>query len=476
MASHWQRAAPSPPRSVTSPPTSSLSELRASTTSQGSAVPPPITSRPARGQGRASDRADADPASGADKDFFVARRPILDIRRRTYGYELVFRSSGEREATGISGTNAASRLVHDGLHAFGLDVLAPRQRVFINVNREVLLRDLVRLLPAERTAVQLLDPVEPDIEVLAACRRLVRDGYQVVFGDFALRAGFEALAALADIVKVDFANVKGEARAGMLPRVRSPKLRLLADSIDTREALEEAMRLGYTLFQGDFFARPEIIAARDIPPIKLNCLRLLNVVNEREIDFSRVEAIVKQEVSIAVKLLQQLNSAALRGSHKISSIRHALVLLGEVQLRRWISLLALTGAAGTDAPGEVVVCSLVRARFCERIAAMTPAPLPALPSFLVGLLSMVDVLVGRPIEEVLHDLAIDPEVERALLLNEGQLGSLLALAVAHERGDWPALAREAATLHITESEAAAIYQDSTRWAHAVMAGTSPSTT
>jgi EAL and modified HD-GYP domain-containing signal transduction protein len=450
--------------------------VRAAGTTPGAASAGPITARPARAQSRATDRAAADPAPGGDKDFFVARRPILDMRRRTYGYELVFRSSGDHEAAGVTGTYAASRLVHDGLHAFGLDVLAPRQRVFLNVNREVLLRDLVRLLPADRTAVQILSPVEPDAEVVAACRKLIRDGYQVVFGDFVLRPGLEALALLADIIKVDFAQVKGEARAGILRRIRSPKLRLLADSIDNREDLEEAMRLGYTLFQGYFFAKPEIIAARDIPPIKLNCLRLLNVVNEREIDFSRVEAIVKQEVSIAVKLLQQLNSAALRGSHKISSIRHALVLLGEVQLRRWISLLALTGAGGTDAPGEVVVCSLVRARFCERIAAITPTPLPALPSFLVGLLSMVDVLVGRPIEEVLHDLAIDPEVERALLLNEGQLGSLLSLAVAHERGDWPALAREAETLHITESEAAAIYQDSTRWAHAVMAGTSPSTT
>jgi EAL and modified HD-GYP domain-containing signal transduction protein len=436
----------------------------------------PITARPIRDSIRAREHLGSDPAPGPESDLFVARRPILDIRRRTYGYELVFRVNGDEEAPGVNGTYAASRLVHDGLHAFGLDVLSPRQRLFITVNRDVLLRDLVRLLPPERTVVQILEPIEPDAEVLSTCRRLARDGYQIVCGDFVLRPGFEALAAVTDILKIDFNRVQGEARAGMPGRLRAPRLRLLADSIDTREALEEAMRLGYTLFQGYFFARPEIIAARDIPPNKLNCLRLLNVVTEREIDFWRVEAIVKQEVSIAVKLLQQINSAALRGGHKISTIRHALVLLGEVQLRRWISLLALTGAAGTDAPGEVVVCSLVRARFCERIAAITPPPLPALPSFLVGLLSMVDVLVGRPIEEVLRILAIDPEVERALVLGEGLLANLLSLAVALERGDWLALTREAGMLGVTESEAAAIYQDSTRWAYAVMAGTSPSTT
>lgn len=475
MASQWHPAdPPRPSSSTTARSTTMLKQVRVAGTSQTGVIGAgaPITARPTAG----SDHGEIAPASSREKDLFVARRPILDIRRRTYGYELVFRNAAGNEPASTHGTHAASRLVHDGLHAFGLDVLSPRQRLFVNVNRDVLIRDLVRLLPADRTAVELLSPIDPDAEVLGACKRLARDGYQIVVGGFALRPGFEALVAVADILKVDFARVEGAARAGLLQRFRSPRLRLLAESIDTREDLEEAMRLGYTLFQGYYFARPEIIAARDIPPIKLNCLRLLNVVNEREIDFSRVEAIVKQEVSIAVKLLQQLNSAALRGSHKISSIRHALVLLGEVQLRRWISLLALTGAGGTDAPGEVVVCSLVRARFCERIAAITPTPLPALASFLVGLLSMVDVLVARPIEEVLRDLAIDREVERALLVAEGPLAHLLALAVAHERGDWAALTREAGILRVTESETAAIYQDSTRWAHAVMAGTSPSTT
>jgi EAL and modified HD-GYP domain-containing signal transduction protein len=131
----------------------------------------------------------------------------------------------------------------------------------------------------------------------------------------------------------------------------------------------------------------------------------------------------------------------------------------------------LTGAGGSEVPGEVVLASLTRARFCESVAAMTPLPLPTLPSFLVGLLSMVDVLVARPIDEVLRSLAIDPEVEQALLRDEGRLAHLVPLAIAHERGDWAALTREALALGVDELATAEVHQASLLWAHEVLAGT-----
>lgn len=405
-------------------------------------------------------------------NVFVARQPILDVRRRTCAYELLFRSSAENRFPSVDGTYASSRILHDSLHVFGLDALSARQRVYINVTRDVLVRELVRSLPPERVTVEVLETIEPDAEVVAACARLAHDGYEIALDDFIFRPGFEPLIGVADVIKVDFTQTLGDERGRVVERFGSPRVRMLAEKIETRAEFDEAVHLGYELFQGYFFARPEIISARDIPPLKVNCLRLLTVVNEPELDFSRVEAIVRQEISIAVKLLRQLNSAALGGHHRIQSIRHALVLLGEVQFRRWVSLLALTGAGGTDTPGEVVLASLARARFCESVAAMTPTRLPALPCFLVGLLSLVDVLVARPIDEVLRGLAIDPEVEQALLRDEGRLAHLVPLAIAHERGDWVTLTRAAAALGIDELESARVHDASTRWAHEVLAGTS----
>jgi EAL and modified HD-GYP domain-containing signal transduction protein len=407
----------------------------------------------------------------APPNAFVARQPILDVRQRTCAYELLFRSSSENCFPSVDGSYASSRILHDSLHVFGLGALSARQRLYINVTRDVLVKELVRALPPELVTVEVLETIEPDAEVVAACAHLAQDGYEIALDDFVFRPGFEALIAVADVIKVDFTQTLGAERGRVVERFGSPRVRMLAEKIETRAEFEEAVHLGYELFQGYFFARPEIISARDIPPLKVNCLRLLTVVNEPELDFQAVEAIVRQEISIAVKLLKQLNSAALGGHHRIQSIRHALELLGEVQFRRWVSLLALTGAGGSEVPGEVVLASLTRARFCESVAAMTPLPLPTLPSFLVGLLSMVDVLVARPIDEVLRSLAIDPEVEQALLRDEGRLAHLVPLAIAHERGDWAALTREALALGVDELATAEVHQASLLWAHEVLAGT-----
>lgn len=436
MSSHWQAAAQE------NPPLN------------------PVTLRPGGGV-----------AVNAPPNVFVARQPILDVRQRTCAYELLFRSSAENCFPRVDGTHASSRVLHDSLHVFGLDVLSARQRVYINVTRDVLVKELVRVLPPERLTIEVLETIEPDAEVVAACAHLAQDGYEIALDDFIFRPGFEALIAVADVIKVDFIQTLGVERARVVERFGSPRVRMLAEKVETRADFDEAVHLGYELFQGYFFARPEIISARDIPPLKINCLRLLTVVNEPELDFQAVEAIVRQEISIAVKLLRQLNSAALGGHHRIQSIRHALVLLGEVQFRRWVSLLALMGAGGSEVPGEVVLASLTRARFCESVAAITPLPLPRLPCFLVGLLSMVDVLVARPIEEVLRGLAIDPEVEQALLRDEGRLAHLVPLSIAHERGDWATLTREALALGVDQLATAEIHQASLRWAHEVLAGT-----
>ena len=246
MASHWQSAAPA-----------------------GAPSKFPASLRPNRAA-----------ALGAPPNVFVARQPILDVRQRTCAYELLFRSSTENFFPRVDGTYASSRILHDSLHVFGFDALSSRQRVYINVTREVLVKELVRVLPPERVTVELLETIEPDAEVVAACARLARDGYQIALDDFIFRPGYEALIAVADIIKVDFTQTRGDERARVVERFGSPRVRMLAEKIETKAEFEEAVRLGYQLFQGYFFARPEILSARDIPPLKVNCLRLLAVAHE----------------------------------------------------------------------------------------------------------------------------------------------------------------------------------------------------
>ena len=394
-------------------------------------------------------------------DVFVARQPIFDGKLRTAGYELLFRNGPQNFFPKVDGTYASSRLMHDSLHVFGLDALAPRQRVFINATRDVLIKELVRVLPPGRTTVEVLESVAPDEEVVRACQKLARDGYSVALDDFVFRPGYERLISVANIIKVDFSITRGDERGEMVRRFGSRALRLLAEKVETREEYDEAVRIGYSLFQGYFFAKPEMVTARDIPQNKLSSVRLLTVVNDRRFDFTHVEEVVKQDLSISIKLLRYLNSAAFKRHRKIDSIRQALVVLGEDQFRKWVSLVALSGMGTSGTPGEVVTTSLIRANFCEQVG--LHVGLSSLSSFLVGLLSMVDVLLGRPIGDVLNELAIGLDVKRALLERKGPLAELLALAVASERGDWTEATGKAAILGIDEAVANELHARARHW-------------
>jgi c-di-GMP-related signal transduction protein len=395
-------------------------------------------------------------------DVFVARQPILDPQRRTTAYELLFRSGPENVFPRVDGTFASARVLHDSLHVFGLDTLAPRQRIYVNVTRDILLKDVVRVLPPDRIVVEILETVTPDHEVLAVCRRLKRDGYMIALDDFVFRPDYKPLIELADVIKVDFIQTKGDARAGVFDLLGPNRSRMLAEKIETKEQFDEAVKLGYGLFQGYFFARPEMIAARDIPGFKLNYLRLLGLVCEATFDLAKVESVIKQDMALSIKLIRYLNSAALGSRRRIDSIRHAIVLLGEEPFRKWVSLVTLT-SMGVDVPGEVIVSSLVRARFCESLGPSTTEQLSPLSCFLVGLLSMVDVVIGRPLDEIVAQLAVESDVHAALIEHTGPLSRLLETAIAYERGDWGGVESGLGALGLTEAVAAESHRQALGW-------------
>ena len=397
---------------------------------------------------------------------FVARQPVLDTQRRTAGYELLFRSGPENVFPRVDGTHASSRVLHDSLHVFGLDTLAPSQRIFVNVTRDILLKDVVRMLPPERVVVEILETVTPDDDVLAACRRLKSAGYQIALDDFVFRPDYAPLIALADFIKVDFIQTRGEERSLVFERLGRQRCQMLAEKIETQEQFKEAVERGYTLFQGYFFAHPEMITARDIPGFKMNYLRLLGLVCGSHVDFVKVESVVKDDMALSVKLLRYLNSAAFRRVRTIDSISQAIVLLGEEPFRRWVSLVTLT-SLGDKVPGEVIVSSLVRARFCEALGPSTRTLSP-LSCFLVGLLSMVDVVTGRPLDETMDQLGVSADVRAALVERTGPLAQLLATALAYERGVWSEVESGLRALGVSEEFAADAYHRAFDWTKGVL--------
>jgi len=402
-------------------------------------------------------------------DRYIARQPILDARERVCAYELLYRSSTANFFTpGMDPAEASARTIHDGLFTFGLDALIGTNRVYVNVTRESLLSGLPRVMPPDRTVVELLETVIVDDEVLAACLALKHDGYQLALDDFEPRADLERLYDLVDIIKVDFRLTQGrKERAALVECFGARGIAMLAEKVETRQEFVEAASDGYTFFQGYFFCKPEVMQQREIPANKLGHLRFLQQLQRPELDMNALERVICQEVSLSVKLLRYLNSAAFGLRFQVTSIAHALRLLGTLRTRQWASAIAVVALAG-ESPLVLVVATLMRARMCEQLATGKLLGRSG-DMFLVGLLSTIDVLLRRPTREVLRELPIAPDLVAAVLDGEGPLGELLGAVRAWETGLFEEAEAGLLRAGVQAGDVGKQYTDAIAWAESLVA-------
>ncbi len=398
-------------------------------------------------------------------DRFIARQPIFDGKRNVHGYEILFRSGPENFFMAGDGDAATLRVISESLDGFGLDRLTAGRKAFINLPRTALLQGVIRILPNTLAVAEILESVEPDDDVLAACRALRASGYRIALDDFE-RADSSPLIDVADIIKVDMMTTTTAERKRLAGLYRPRGIELLAEKVETHDEFREAVELGYTWFQGYFFCRPEMISRRSIPVLKQNYLRFLHEVNRPDLDHTKLEPIIRQDVSLTVRLLRLLNSAFFGLRTEVTSVRHALMLLGRDNVRQWASLLAMIGLAD-DKPSELLTSSLVRARCCELLGLAAGVSTPREDLFLLGLLSTIDALTDQPMEKVLEDIPLAPDLKAALLEKDTPLGGILAVVKAGERGDWPVLAELCRKMNIDENEIPEALISSMDWAGSV---------
>jgi c-di-GMP-related signal transduction protein len=403
--------------------------------------------------------------SGAPlQDFrFVARQPILNREQQVFGYELLFRD-GIENFFRATDTEAAARSTLDSTLLMGFDVLCDGQRAFINCTRDLLLKDGITLLPSSQTVVEVLETVEPDDLVLAACERLKIAGYAIALDDYVANDPREALVPLADILKVDFERTTPGERKVLVKRHGGLRCRMLAEKVETQEQFLAAQDAGFVYFQGYFFRRPEVLKTREIPANRVNYLRMLEAVSRAELDIREVEGLIKGEASILYRLLRYLNSPMFAFANEIHSVRHALTILGERETRRWIRLVALV-SAGLQKSTDLVLSALVRARFCELLSPKAPKTESDL--FLVGLVSMMDAILEIPMAEVLEKIPLDQETKAVLMGGTGSLRPVYQLMLAKEAGHWEQAKEFAAQLRISESETGELWWGAMKWARQV---------
>ena len=282
--------------------------------------------RPASGQSGAA-------AKPSQLLRYVARQPILGLDEKVYGYELLFRD-GVEDYFRNPDSEAASRGTLDTSLLMGVDVLCDGRRAFINCTRDVLLKDYVTLLSPQQAAVEILETVPVDDLVVAACQRLKDAGYVIALDDFSVSDPREPLTGMADIIKVDLRATSVEECAAMVKKYTPKRCKMLAEKVETQEEFAVAKKAGFFYFQGYFFRRPELLQAREIPANRVNYLRLLQALSRPELEPRELEDAIKGEASLCYRLLRYLNSAAFGFRTEIKSIRHALAILGEREVRR----------------------------------------------------------------------------------------------------------------------------------------------
>jgi EAL and modified HD-GYP domain-containing signal transduction protein len=399
---------------------------------------------------------------------FIARQPILGRNRGIFAYELLFRSGIENFCKGADLDHASASML-DTTFMFGLQKLTGGRRAFVNCPRDFLLNDYISLFPREQVVVELLETIEPDEDVVKACRRLKKEGYLLALDDFVDTPEWAPLVALADFIKVDLRVATRAEQRSFAARYSAKGIRMLAEKVETPQEYSRAMDMGYSLFQGYFFCRPEILHRRAIPASKLAYLDLLQSVTAREFSMKVIASKIKHEASLTFKLLRYLNSAAFGLRAEIQSIPHALNLLGERELLKWIAIVAV-GVLADGKPDELMTVPLVRGRFCELLAPRAAMADHSNDLFLLGLLSVMDAILDQPLAVILGELPVRQEIKDALLRRSGVYREILDVAIALEGADWEKVSALASSLGILEEEIPALHASAVDWSTALRRG------
>jgi EAL and modified HD-GYP domain-containing signal transduction protein len=392
----------------------------------------------------------------------VARQPIFDQQQKVYAYELLFRSSLANVFSHADPNQASSTVMSNSFFMMGIDFVTGGKKAFLNLTKDLLVQEYVTLLPKEVAVVEILETVDPTPEVIEACKKLKAAGYLIALDDFVDKPEYAPLLDLADIIKVDVLATNADEQRSLLRRLAPKRLRFLAEKVETHEVFQESVKLGFTYFQGYFFSKPVILAGKDVPAFKLHYLDILRELRKEDLNFRRLEELIKKEMSLTYKLLRYINSAAFALRQKIDSIQRALMLLGEREVRRWLSLLAMAGM-GKDKPEELVIQATIRAKFCELLAPKAGVAARAQDFFFLGLFSMIDAILEQPLADALSGMPIAEDVKAALLGEENFCRDLYECVLVYERGEWERLPTLACRIGVNEDETPALYAEAVQW-------------
>jgi EAL and modified HD-GYP domain-containing signal transduction protein len=390
---------------------------------------------------------------------YVARQPILDMRSKVHGYELLFRNG---PVAGFSGDlNDASRTMLDNAMLFGLKRLTRGLPAFVNCTTEILTGDLVHILPASMTVLEILENLEPTPELVEACRNLKTAGFRLALDDFRWRPGFEPLIEITDYIKVDFLLSDRNERRDLLGRLNGLPIALVAEKVETQDQLNEARGEGFTLVQGYYFFRPTLLENHKIPANRMFQIEILQKLQDANLDLRELANLVKRDTSLTYRLLQLINSPACAIQQEVQSVETALIAVGEESFRR-LATLAISSELNKGQPMELLRMAFLRARFCELSA--VSCGLNSTEQYLMGMMSLLPAMLRQPMDELVPSLPLRKEIRDALMGEPSVERCLLGWLEGHELGQWATCDALVEVYKLDQEKLLRCYDEAAAWA------------
>ena len=399
--------------------------------------------------------------------FYAARHPILDRNKTLFGYEFLFRDGVDNAFPDIDGDEATSKMIEGSQFAFGLDDFLGDKPGFINFTLETLLKKYPSMLPKEQVVIEVLETVQPGKRLLAECQQLKEQGYVLALDDYEHKHVWRHFYPYIDIIKIDFRSTNSEQIEEIKTAIADfPNIKLLAEKVETIEEFQQAMDQGFAYFQGYFFSKPEMMQAKALSPSQLALAELLYETSKADMDLVQIAEVFKRDVTLSYKLLRYSNSAIFRRRTEIDTIKHAIVVLGQAELKKFLSLL-FTAQISTDKPAELMRMAMTRANFAEGLAALS-GTVPLEKAFLTGMMSLMDAILDESIESVMEKLPLSADIKDALVNKEGVLADYIRLIEYYETAHWTEATSTIKHLNLPVEKVPDAYHQAVQWANEQM--------
>lgn len=369
--------------------------------------------------------------------LFIARQPIYNRDKGVMGYELLYRNNSINQANFSDADHASCETILNSFMHIGIDNIVGSALAFINLPREFIVNDSLTPMFKEQAVLEILEDIEPDEKAIRGIQRLKSEGYRIALDDFIFREELIPFVELADYIKIDVNELTQSEIETQFNKLKPYSAALVAEKVESHEMYQFCYDLNFDYFQGYFFCYPEMLKQKSLPSNKLVILNLINELQNPDIDTDDLEKILIQDITLSYKLLRYINSASFSLRREVDSIKDAIVLLGLNNLKNWVSLIMMSKIVDTK-PTELIITGMIRGKMCELLAAKHHPEIQH-QMFIIGLFSVLDALMDKPLIDLLDTVILSTEIKLALLDNFGEQGKIYAHVLQYEKSDWDEL-------------------------------------